>query len=227
MQSIDLTPFGFTATEALAYGALLELGPSSGYAVAKQLSIARANAYQALDGLVAKGASVLAEANPRRYRAVQPQALLTAIVQAQARKLDRLEQQIMAHPAPGAEPLVRLEGARAVRETATRGIVRAAREVLCVAPPAELQALGPAFRARAAALRPASVWSLGPAADTSLSLTGELSMDALRRRFPDPVLLLIADGTLLATLGENTLGYWSSHPLIEGVVRAAIADLAS
>jgi sugar-specific transcriptional regulator TrmB len=227
MEPIDLTPFGFTPTEALAYGALLELGPASGYAVAKQLSIARANAYQALDGLVTKRAAVLAAADPRRYRAVQPQALLTTIVAAHSRELDRLEQQILAHPAPGAEPLVRVEGARAVQETATRGIVRAERQVLCVAPPAELQALGPAFRARAAARRPASVWSLGPAVDTSLALAGEVTMDALHRRFSGPVLLLIADGTLLASLDEGTAGYWSSHPLIEGVVRAAIADLLS
>ncbi len=59
MTDIDLTPFGFTPTENLAYGALLDLGPSSGYAVAKELSIARANAYQALNGLVAKGAAVI------------------------------------------------------------------------------------------------------------------------------------------------------------------------
>jgi hypothetical protein len=227
MPAIDLTPFGFTATEALAYGALLELGPSSGYAVAKQLSIARANAYQALDALVAKRAAVVSAANPRRYRAVQPQAVLTTIVEAQSRQIDRLEEQILAHPAAGAEPLVRVAGLRAVRETATRDIVRAEREVLCVAPPAEILALAPAFRARAAGRRPASVWCLGPVPEASVPLAGELAADVLQRHFLEPVLLLAADGALMASVGDEAQGYWSSAPLIAGVVRAAIADLVS
>jgi hypothetical protein len=227
MLAIDLTPFGFTATENLAYGALLDLGPSSGYAVAKHLSIARANAYQALDGLVAKQAAALAGRNPRRYRAVQPQALLTIIGEAQARMLDRLEHQVLTQPALGAEPLVRLEGSRAIRETATRGIVRAEREVLCVAPAAELRALAPAFRARTAAGRPTATWSLGPAADSGLPLAAEVTADDQGRHFPGPVLLLIADGALLASVGDDPSGYWSGDPLIQGIVRAAIAAVTA
>ena len=226
MSLMDLTPFGFTATENLAYGALLGLGPSSGYAVARQLSIARANAYQALDGLVAKQAAALVDARPRRYRAVQPQALLTIIGEAQARKLDRLEHQVLAQPALGAEPLVRLEGSRAIRDTATRGIVRAEREVLCVAPAGELRALGPAFRARAAAGRATSIWSLGPGTDSGLALTAELTRDDQQRHFPGPMLLLVADGALLASVGDEASGYWSADPLIQGIVRAVIAGIA-
>jgi hypothetical protein len=220
---IDLTPFGFTPTESLAYAALLGLGPSSGYGVAKRLSIARANAYQALDGLVAKHAASLTGTNPRRYRAVQPHALLTAIGEAQARKLDRLEEQVLAEPAQGAEPLIRLEGSRAIRDVATRGIVRAEHEVLCVAPATELQALGPAFRARAAAGRPTSAWSLGPGGGAGLALTGELTDAAAAGRFPSPVLLLIADGALVASVGEETSGYWSADPLMRALVLAAIS----
>ena len=74
MMPIDLTPFGFTPTENRAYGALLELGPSSGYALAKALSIARANAYQALNGLVAKGGAIRTHEAPQRYRAERPDA---------------------------------------------------------------------------------------------------------------------------------------------------------
>ncbi len=76
MTDIDLTPFGFTPTENLAYGALLELGPSSGYALAKDLSIARANAYQALNGLVAKGAAIQTDDQPQRYRAESKKPVL-------------------------------------------------------------------------------------------------------------------------------------------------------
>src|SRR5881275_2775955 len=53
----DLTPFGFTPTESLAYLTLLRLGPSTGYAVARAARLARANAYGALEGLALRGAA--------------------------------------------------------------------------------------------------------------------------------------------------------------------------
>src|SRR2546421_230287 len=39
---VDLTPFGFTPTESQVYGALLRLGPSTGYAVAHATRVAPA-----------------------------------------------------------------------------------------------------------------------------------------------------------------------------------------
>src|SRR5881396_935375 len=53
----ELIPFGFTATESLVYSTLLRLGPATGYAVARAVRLARANAYGALDGLVSRGAA--------------------------------------------------------------------------------------------------------------------------------------------------------------------------
>src|SRR5437016_398471 len=57
-ESIDLTPFGFTTTESQVYGALLRLGPSTGYAVAHAVRIARANTYGALEGLAGRSAAL-------------------------------------------------------------------------------------------------------------------------------------------------------------------------
>ena len=56
--SVDLTPFGFTPTESAVYAVLLTQGPGTGYAIARSAGLARANAYAALEGLVAKGAAV-------------------------------------------------------------------------------------------------------------------------------------------------------------------------
>jgi hypothetical protein len=42
---------------------------------------------------------------------------------------------------------------------------------------------------------------------------------------PDPI-LLVADGALAATLGEDAEGIWSESPLHVGLVRAAIAHIA-
>jgi sugar-specific transcriptional regulator TrmB len=53
----DLTRFGFTPTEGLVYQVLLTGGPGTGYAIARAAGLARANAYSALEGLVAKSSS--------------------------------------------------------------------------------------------------------------------------------------------------------------------------
>ena len=54
---LDLTPFGFTATESKVYAALLQLGPATGYAVAHAARLARANTYGALEGLGRRSAA--------------------------------------------------------------------------------------------------------------------------------------------------------------------------
>src|SRR4029077_11000093 len=76
--ALDLTPFGFTPTESLVYATLLRLGPSTGYAVARSARLARANAYGALEGLVARGAATRTPPpnRPARYRPADPPALL-------------------------------------------------------------------------------------------------------------------------------------------------------
>lgn len=226
MPLVDLSPFGFTPTENAAYSALVELGPASGYAVAKRLAIARANAYQALDGLVTKGAAVRLDGTPRRYRALHPQALMTLIIEHETRKLDRLERQVSAQPALGAEPLIELRGERTVREAATRAIVRAEAPVRCLAPPTELRDLGPAFRARAAAGRPFTVWSVGPTDDLATRVTGTIDPEAVSALFGGPALLLVADGALVATCGAEATGYWSTAPVVVGLITAAVERLS-
>src|SRR4029077_6182307 len=60
--SVDVTPFGFPPTESQVYGALLRLGPSTGYAVAHATRTARANTYGALEGLAGRAAPAPATA---------------------------------------------------------------------------------------------------------------------------------------------------------------------
>src|SRR2546428_13247862 len=71
---LDLTPFGFTATESLAYAALLRLGPSTGYAGAHATRVARANTYGALEGLVSRTAALRLPGPPPRHPATDPAA---------------------------------------------------------------------------------------------------------------------------------------------------------
>src|SRR5437660_9501118 len=91
---LDLTPFGFTATESLAYAALLRLGPSTGYAVAHATRVARANTYGALEGLVSRTAALRLPGRPARYRATDPAALIAQLAAEQGEALDRLSRSL-------------------------------------------------------------------------------------------------------------------------------------
>lgn len=161
MQSVDLTPFGFTQTESLAYAALLERGPLGGYALAKALSIARANAYQALDGLAAKRAVSPTGERPQRYRPLQPSALLALIVERQTAQLDRLEQQLGRHEDAGTPGAVAISSRRALEELALRTAARSPGELTCVGPGWLVEALSPAWHKRAADGSPSRSGSSG------------------------------------------------------------------
>src|SRR5258708_1014677 len=111
MASVDLTPFGFTPTESLAYATLLRLGPTTGSAVAHGARLARANAYAALAGLVARGAAFRAAGRPVRFRPADPTTLVAQLAAQQGEALDRLSRSLRDSP-QDAEPLTR-EGAGA------------------------------------------------------------------------------------------------------------------
>lgn len=225
---LDLTPFGFTPTESNAYRTLLDLGPSSGYAVARAMSIARANAYQALDGLVAKGAAVVVDAaTPKRYRAVHPRTLFAQILAAEGRKLDDLERAMLAQPAAGGAPQIHLRGTRALLDVAVRAIVRAEGDVRCVTGGSRLDTLAPAFRARLAAGRQTHLWATTPHVTDYPVPIAQVDPERLSTIGGADAILLVADGALAATLGDEAEGIWSESRLHVGLVSAAIEHIVS
>lgn len=88
---MNLERFGFTPTETKVYEALLRRGPSTGYAIARDVGIARANAYQALDGLVRRGAARRAAAVPVQFSAITPGVLVADLERSFRRDLVQLE----------------------------------------------------------------------------------------------------------------------------------------
>ena len=66
----ELLHFGLTRQEANLYLTLLSHGELSGYEAAKLTGISRSNTYNALAGLVEKGAAYSMEENVVRYTAV-------------------------------------------------------------------------------------------------------------------------------------------------------------
>jgi len=225
---LDLTPFGFTPTESHSYSALLDLGPSSGYAVARALSIARANAYQALDGLVAKGAAVLVgDGSPRRYRAIQPRTVFARIVDSETRKLDSLERQVLERPQVGADPVTRVRGERALNELVVRAILRAEGPARCLANAHRLTGWAPAIRARAAAGRPLELWvGDGGAADVAIPPRAASAV-RVKEALGDDAVLVVADGALLASFGADADGIWSDAKIMVGLVQAAFRYLTA
>ena len=104
-----LEEFGFTPTEAKAYLALLSIGPSTGYAVARELGIARANAYQALESLARRGAAQKSATQPVLFSAAGPAALSATLDRAFRRSLAELENELSSVPIAGARGRSELE----------------------------------------------------------------------------------------------------------------------
>lgn len=192
---VQLERFGFTPTERRVYEALLAIGPATGYAVARAASIARANAYHALEGLVRRGAARRAETKPARYVALAPAALLAEIGRSWQRDLATLETQLQALPRHGAGAAPRafelLHDRESLVATAGACADQASRQLLAVVGP-WVQALYPALE-RAKQRR--------------------VSLRALSLGTPAP-----PGGALRPVRVEELLAYWGGFPL------AVVAD---
>jgi len=213
----ELMPFGFTATESLVYSTLLRLGPATGYAVARAVRLARANAYGALDGLVSRGAAVRIPGRPTRYRPADPQALLAQITAAHGEALDRLSR-ALADAARSTEPETKtLAGARAVANVVLQLVARAERRVDGVLAAELWRATLPAWR-RAAAR-----------AQVELRIAGDAPTEApelvVGTTPPDHPTVLVIDNTqALAAVGsaDGPAAVWTSHPAIVALARRAL-----
>ena len=221
--ALDLTPFGFTPTESLVYATLLRLGPSTGYAVARGARLARANAYGALEGLVARGAATRTPPpnRPARYRPTDPQSLLAHLATLQGEALDRLGRQLHDISRPG-EPVVReVAGSRAVANLVMQLVARAERGVEGVMTPELWRPTLPAWR-RAAERAQLKVRMRGGMPEDAPSWL-EPASDTL-----DATLLVIDEAHLVITSGDGdaVTGLWTSHPLILVLARRALQTLS-
>ncbi|HVO36133.1 MAG TPA: helix-turn-helix domain-containing protein [Gemmatimonadales bacterium] len=163
---MDLARFGFTPTEAKVYLALLPISPATGYAVAQSAKLARANTYDALDGLAARAIVTRLPGRPARFAALDPDALIGRLRRDLSSGLDSLAQTLSqiprVQPGPGL-PAVESIGDRAVLLERAQACVRDARtELLAVVGPwasetyTALEACGSGVSARVLSLgRPA------------------------------------------------------------------------
>jgi len=225
--TIDLTPFGFTPTESLAYAALLEHGPLGGYALSKALAIARTNAYQALNGLEAKGAAEGTHDSPRRFRPVHPDALLAAIMDREAKKIDSLELTLRRSPSASAsQATTPITSVRSLEDLVLRAAARTKGPIDCIGPARFLERLAPAWHKRLADGSPTRLWVVGPGGN-------HLPIPFLARLEPPAIpeetaLAVMGSVVVVAWLqGAGASGYWSNDPLQMWLVALALRALTA
>ena len=226
---LDLTPFGFTRTEGLAYERLLSLGPSSGYAVAKSLAIARANTYQALDGLVTKGAAMLAREEPKTYRAVSPNMLHALISQRHVRELEDLEISLNQLGTGEAVSLREFAGPREFGQLILRAATRAEDTVLFLGPSSAAVAAAPIWRKRSTVGLATELWIYGDLPQLPVEPAGSVrEVEAIKEFGAPPVALVAGDiGVLGSVNGDDMRGYWGTDPLLVGAIRAVVRAVSA
>ena len=221
MGRIDLTRFGFTPTESLIYEVLLINGPGTGYALAKAAGLARANAYSALEGLVAKGAARVEGGRPKRYRPESPSGLIARISSNPGLALDRLTSDLEALSVPGTPTVVEIESARAVLQLITHDVARAAESVALLAPPDAFPLLAPALRRPVSAGLPVSLYSTVP---VELGFSPVITVSD-RSDWPGMPIIAVVDNksaVIASREGTQVRGHWSTAPTFVATARLAL-----
>lgn len=96
---LNLTQIGFTSYEAKAYFALLQKHPAIGYEISKLSRIPTSKIYEALTGLVRKGAIICSATEPIYYSPVDPEIVLQKIEKEYRSKISGLRDGLKQIPA--------------------------------------------------------------------------------------------------------------------------------
>lgn len=224
MSTLDLTPFGFTATESLVYRVLLTGGPGTGYAVARGAGLARANAYAALEALVQKGAARSDGARPRRYRAEPAATLLAQIASRHGAAFDQLSRDLAGAAAPDTPTVVEVSSPRGALQLVSHDIARAANSVRLVAPSDAFPLLAPVLRRAASQGLSLALASMGEA---SLDFADILQLETADQWPGEPFLAVMDNRTALVASrrGTEVTGHWSAGPSIVAAATLAFQQL--
>ena len=221
MPRLDLTPFGFTPTESLVYEVLLTGGPGTGYAIARTAGLARANAYSALEGLVAKGAARVEGGRPKRYRPEAPAAVIARISTDHGHALEQLSTDLETVRVPDTPTLVEIDSGRGVLQLITRDVARATAAVALLLPADAYPLLAPALRRPYGAGLPLMLCATSPV-DLGFAVVEVVSGT---RPWPGmPIISVVDDriAIMAARQGSEVHGHWSTGPAFVAGARLAL-----
>jgi len=224
MPRIDLTRFGFTPTETLIYEVLLTHGPGTGYALARAAGLARANAYSALEGLVAKGAALVEGGRPRHYRPEPPTSLIARISNEHGLALERLSADLETIAVPATSTVVGIETGRAGLQLITHEVARATRSVALAAPPDAFPLLAPALRRPVSSGVPVELYSTSPV-DLGFHPV-EVIADGYS--WPGmPIVLVVDDRSAIlgSRQGSEVRAHWTTAPALVAAARLTLQRL--
>jgi len=224
MPRIDLTRFGFTPTETLIYEVLLTSGPGTGYAIARAAGLARANAYSALEGLVAKGAARVEGGRPRHYRPEPPTTLIARIANENGLALERLSADLDTIAVPDTPTVVEIETGRAVLQLITHDVARASRSVALAAPPDAFPLLAPALRRPVSSGLPVELYSTAPV-DLGFH---PVEIIPEGHSWPGmPIISVVDDRSAIlgSRQGSQVRGHWSTAPALVAAARFTLQRL--
>jgi sugar-specific transcriptional regulator TrmB len=210
----------------LVYEVLLTSGPGTGYAIARSAGLARANAYSALEGLVAKGAARVEGGRPRQYRPEAPAGLIARIAHNHGLALDRLSTDLETIAVPSTPTVVEIESGRAVLQLITHDVARASRSVGLLAPPDAFPLLAPALRRPVSAGLPVSLWSTGPV-DLGFASVELVSGD---HGWPGmPIIAVVDDRSAILGFrqGNEVRGHWSTAPAFVAAAGLALEQFGA
>lgn len=218
---LDLTPFGFTPTESVVYEVLVTSGPGTGYVIARTAGLARANAYAALEGLVAKGAARVEMGRPKRYRPEPPTALLTRIMDRHAASLEVLRDTLDAIAVPASPTLVEVSTVRGTLQLISHEVARARESVHLFVPADAYPVLVPSLRRAAGAGVAVTLLAGGPVTLPFAAVAEGRRLD----RWPgEPVLMAVDERSALLARrdGEVVHGHWGTAPTLVAAVTLLI-----
>lgn len=224
MPRIDLTRFGFTPTETLIYEVLLTSGPGTGYAIARAAGLARANAYSALEGLVAKGAARVEGGRPRHYRPEPPTTLIARIANENGLALERLSADLDTIAVPDTPTVVEIETGRAVLQLITHDVARASQSVALAAPPDAFPLLAPALRRPVSSGLPVELYSTAPV-DLGFH---PVEIIPEGHSWPGmPIISVVDDRSAIlgSRQGSEVRGHWSTAPALVAAARLTLQRL--
>jgi len=224
MPRVDLTPFGYTPTESLVYEVLLTEGPGTGYAIARAAGLARANAYSALEGLVAKGAARSDGGRPRKYRPEDTTALIARIANHHGQALDKLSADLEELAVPTSPTVVEVDSPRAALQLISHDVARATRSVTLLAPPEAYPLLAPALRRPVTTGVALNLLSTGPVELDFAPVT----LVAGDRSWPGAPLVCVVDdrsAVVAYRQGSEVHGHWSTAPALVAAARLALSGL--